>query len=182
MRTYRTYDFRHVAAWPKRLLCLQDFFAGQHLVLHGPGGRWSADRYVAFVAARPQALGSQNYILKYFKYYSALRCDRCAIACISWLVVLSNHEVAYWGMFFTYCNSYRRSMATSRPDCVVINICFSYYLLLLSLCTSMNVPTCVNIYICNMYYFFICGEGRPETMISFDHDCDFHRPRKGNGQ
>ena len=124
---YRTFGFRHVAAWPKRLLCLQDFFAGQHLVLHGPGGRWSADRYVAFVAARPQALGSQNYILKYYKYYNDLRCDRCAIACISRLVVLSNHEVAYWGMFFTYCNSYRRSVATSRPGCVVINIFLIIY-------------------------------------------------------
>jgi len=28
---------------------IKDFFAGQHLVLHGHGGRWSADRYVAFV-------------------------------------------------------------------------------------------------------------------------------------
>ena len=34
----------------------EDFFAGQHLVLHGHGGRWSADRYVAFVVARQEML------------------------------------------------------------------------------------------------------------------------------
>lgn len=34
---------------PTNTHSIKDFFAGQHLVLHGPGGRWSADRYVAFV-------------------------------------------------------------------------------------------------------------------------------------